>query len=364
MYSYKFNSNGILCTKLCIIAIMNYKFFTSSQKSWRAMFETIFNAQKSIYLEMYIFNDDMEQYNFFDLIKKKSQEGLRVKVILDSFGSYVLNKEKIKDLKNSGIELFFISYFFHRTHRKILIVDESVAFIGGVNFHQSAKLWSDLVVRIKGKKIVGAIIQSFVKAYVNAGGKDKNILYKRKKLLNNIKVWIVDNFPVINKFKFKSLYIEHINNAHSNVTLITPYFMPKRWLSSVLHQAVLRGVSVEVLVPKKTDNFIIDRINYFYIYKLSKVGIKFFLKENMNHAKAMILDNDEAIIGSQNLDFLSFGYNSEVGVFFKDKKVVIQLLKISEKWKTDSILFDYEHYKPEWFDYFLSPLIKIFFKIF
>ncbi|MCX6752767.1 MAG: phosphatidylserine/phosphatidylglycerophosphate/cardiolipin synthase family protein [Candidatus Nomurabacteria bacterium] len=343
---------------------MNYKFFTNSQRSWKAMFETILNAQKSIYLEMYIFNDDMEQYNFFSLVKKKAEQGLKVKIILDSFGSHDLTKNKINELRNSGIELFFISYFFHRTHRKILIIDESVAFIGGVNFHQNAKLWSDLVVRIKGKKIVGAIIKSFAKAYINAGGKDENILNKRDKKWNNIKTWIVDHFPVAHKYKLKLLYIEHINNAHSNITLITPYFMPKRWLSSVLHQAVLRGVSVEILVPKKTDHFIIDRINYFYIYKLSKVGVKFFLKENMNHAKAMILDNNEAMIGSQNLDFLSFGYNSEIGVFFNNTKIVTQLLKISEKWKGDSVFFDYKNYKPEWFDYVLSPFIKIFFKIF
>jgi cardiolipin synthase len=327
------------------------------------MFEAISNAQKSIYLEMYIFSDDMEQYNFFDLIKKKSEEGLQVKVILDSFGSYGLSNDKIKELRNSGIELFFISYFFHRTHRKILIVDESIAFIGGVNFHQSAEFWSDLVVRIKGKKIVGSIIQSFAKAYANAGGKDKNILNKKGKTWNNIKTWVVDHFPITHKYKLKLLYIEHINSAHSNITLITPYFMPKRWLLSVLHQAVLRGVSVEILVPKYTDHFIIDRINYFYVYKLSKLGVKFFLKENMNHAKAMIIDNDEAIIGSHNLDLLSFGYNSEVGVFFKDEKVVIQILKISEKWKEDSVLFDYKNYKPKWFDYIFSSVIKLLFRI-
>ena len=343
---------------------MNYRFFTNSQRTWKAMFETISIAQKSIYLEMYIFNDDMEQYNFFDLFKEKAEQGLQVKIILDSFGSYALSNNKIKELKKSGIEIFFVSYFFHRAHRKILIVDETIAFIGGVNLHQSAELWSDLVVKIKGK-LVAPIIQSFARSYANAGGTDKKLLAKKEKIAwKKIKAWVVDHFPITGKYKLKLLYKKHINNAHDHITLVTPYFTPKRWFLSVLHQAVIRGVTVEILVPKHTDHFITDRVNYFYIYKLSKVGVKFYMKNNMNHAKVMILDNGEAIIGSQNLDFLSFDYNSEVGIFFKDVKVIEKLQKISEKWKEDSDLFDYKKYKPDWYDYILSPFIKIFFRIF
>ena len=160
------------------------------------------------------------------------------------------------------------------------------------------------------------------------------------------------------------MYKKHLKRAQKNIILITPYFIPKRWISAELHQAVLRGVIVSVLVPRHTDRFFIDRVNYFYMYRFSKLGIKFYLESNMNHAKAMIIDNKEAMVGSQNLDFLSFDYNSEVGIFFTDTKEVSKLLEISEKWKKDSILFDYVNYKPKWFDYLLSPLINLFSRIF
>ena len=327
------------------------------------MFDSISGAQKSVYLEMYIFNDDMHQFNFFNLLKEKATQGLQVIIILDSFGSHELSKAKIKELKDSGIELLFMSYFFHHAHRKILIVDEHVAFIGGVNFHQSAELWNDLVVRIKGS-LVKKITRSFAKSYVRAGGTNHEILSKQEKNgWKKTKTWIVDHFPITHKHQLRLIYTEHINTAKNRIIFITPYFMPKRWMLSLLHQAVLRGVTVEVLVPQYTDHYIIDRVNYFYIYKLSKVGVQFYTEHKMNHAKAMIIDDDEAMIGSQNLDFLSFDYNSEVGIFFKNTKVISTLLKISDGWKSNSTLFDYKTYKPLWFDYLLSPFITILFRI-
>ena len=339
---------------------MNYKFFTSSQKAWKTMFETVTNAQKSIYLEMYIFQDDMREFNFFHLLKEKAKQGLRVRLILDSYGSAGLSDKAISELKETGVEILSLSYLLHRMHRKILVVDERIAFIGGVNLHQNSRFWNDLMVRIKGN-LVKKVVISFAKSYLNAGGKDPLFLEKNKKITETkTDTWIVEHSPVRRKFHFKRIYKKYLNKAEDSIILITPYFIPKRWLSATLHQAVLRGVKVEVLVPKNTDHFINDSVNYFYIYKLSKLGIKFYMEEKMNHAKAIIIDKKEAMVGSQNLDFLSFDFNSEVGIFFKDLETVSKLCRIAEEWKKDSVLFDYKTYQPKWFDYILSPLINLF----
>ena len=343
---------------------MQYQFFTDSEKSWQAMFRSMSEAKESIYMEMYIFEDDMGEFKFFDLLREKSAAGLRVRLILDAFGSFDLSNSKIAELKKSGAEILFVSYLLHRTHRKILIVDEYVAFIGGVNMHQSARLWNDLLVKAKGK-LVESIVKSFAKSYRNAGGRDPALLArKRKNILIDAKAWTIDHFPANHHSILKKIYRKHIRNARTDITLITPYFMPKRWLALSLHQAVLRGVAVTVLVPEHTDHFLIDRVNYFYIYELSKLGVRFYLEPEMNHAKAMLMDQSECLIGSQNLDFLSFDYNAEIGVFFRDARVVSELQAIADNWKKDSILFDPEKYEPQWFDYLLSPFIKIFFRIF
>lgn len=343
---------------------MHYKFFANSQKSWQAMYDVMLSAKKSIYLEMYIFQDDMVDFNFLSLLKEKAKSGVRVRVILDSFGSNSLSKNTILEIRGSRVELIFLSYFFHHTHRKILIVDEKIAFIGGVNFHQSALLWNDLMVQVKGP-LVFFIVKSFAKVYGECGGKDSLILIqnKNKIFIDTVHDWLVEHNPVKNRYNLKKIYRKHLSHAKTNIVLVTPYFQPKRWLIAELHQAHIRGVNVEILVPRNTDSYFIDRVNYFFMNRLSKLGINFYIEPQMNHAKIMIIDGVEAIVGSNNLDYLSFELNSEVGIFFNQPIALHKILDIIRSWKKDTTLFDTKTYKMRWYDYILYLIIKVFYKI-
>ena len=327
------------------------------------MYEVALLAKKSIYLEMYIFTDDMDEFNFVELFKNKAKAGLRVKIILDSYGSSNLSKKAIGELKSAGVELLFISHFFHHTHRKVLIIDERIAFVGGVNFHQSAAKWSDLTVKMEGK-IVSFIMRSFSKAYLKCGGKDTAILKyfrKRKKIIpEKVEFWLVEHFPMYRENRLKKIYQQGIGKSEKFVYLVTPYFMPKRWFSALLHQATLRGVKVEIIVPKVTDHYFVDRMNYFFMYRLAKLGVNFYLENEMNHAKLMIVDKKFAMIGSQNLDYLSFDLNSELGVFLREEKEIVELSHIFENWKENGSLFDFKLYRPSFFDYLLSPIMRLF----
>lgn len=344
---------------------MNYKFYNNSRKSWKAMYEVMSLAKQSIYLEMYIFEDDIVDFNFLSLLKEKAKLGIRVKLILDSFGSNSLSNSSISDIKNSGVEIIFLSYFFHRTHRKILVVDETIAFIGGVNLHQSASLWNDLMIQIKGP-IVSFIVRTFANIYTECGGKDPALLIhnKTKALQDTIHDWLVENNPIKNKYNLKKIYKEHISKAETSIILVTPYFMPKRWFLALLHQAYLRGVRVEVMVPRKTDSYFIDRVNYYFMNKMSKFGVIFYLESQMNHAKIMVIDSKEAIVGSNNLDYLSFELNLEIGIFFNNPEALHEILGIINTWKKDTTIFDAKTYSMRWYDYILYLIIKIFYKIF
>ncbi|MCX6754362.1 MAG: phosphatidylserine/phosphatidylglycerophosphate/cardiolipin synthase family protein [Candidatus Nomurabacteria bacterium] len=343
---------------------MHYKFFANSQKSWQAMYNIMLSAEKSIYLEMYIFQDDMIDFNFIKLLKEKAHNGLRVRIILDYFGSYSLSNKIAQELRDTGVELIFLSYFLHRTHRKILIVDEKIAFVGGVNFHQSASLWNDLMVQIDGK-LVSFIVKSFAKTYKESGGKDPLLLIhaKNKILKNIINDWLVEHSPVKNKYNLKKIYKNHLSNSQKSVFLVTPYFMPKSWLIAELHQAILRGVRVEILVPQNTDSYFVDRVNHFFMNKLSYLGVIFYLEQHMNHAKIMTIDDKEAIVGSNNLDYLSFEMNSEVGIFFNNQQAVGKISAIINEWKKDTVLFETKTYPMRWYDYILYLLIQFFYKI-
>ncbi len=344
---------------------MQYRFFTDSTRAWQAMYSAIERSENSILLEIYIFHNDMQKYNFFELLIKKAKQGVKVHLVLDYVGSFALNKKAVAELEGAGIEVIFSSHIFHRIHRKILIVDETIAYMGGVNLKQDTFFWKDLMVEIKNKKLVGKLLRTFARFYVSVGGKDEYLKSKNKKLkIDNAKNWMVEHIPEMRKFSLKRIYKEALNKAEKKVTIITPYFAPKRWLRAVLHQAVIRGVEVEVIVPYYVDWFIPDRANYFYMNKMSGLGVKVYTEPFMNHAKVLIIDGKRALIGSQNIDFLSFDYNSEIGVFFEESRVVGELEKIAEKWKGKSNLFDPKTYKPHWYDYLLAPLISIFSKVF
>jgi cardiolipin synthase len=178
-------------------------------------------------------------------------------------------------------------------------------------------------------------------------------------LVAKLKSQLIENWPIKNIYSLKSHYVEKITNAKRSIKIITPYFTPPRWLISLLDDATRRGVEVEILVPEKVDWKIFTSLNYRYIHKLHPMGIKFYLAKNMNHGKLLLIDNEEGLIGSQNIDPLSFELNYEVGIFFKEKKLLEELNVIFEKWKSNSFVFEPRNYKMRPIDYFVFAIAKI-----
>ena len=339
---------------------MQYKFYGTSEKAWTAMLEHMAGAKESIFIEMYILLDDDKKFDFIRVLKEKAATGIQVKIILDYLGSFGLPNNVVHELRAARAEVFFFSYFWHRLHRKIIIIDGTTVFLGGVNMHQSAAKWNDLMVMMRSNNFSRTLLRSFARSYFLAGGKDASM----KKFINltirrKIKMWFIDHSPARKRYELKKFYEEKISTAKKSVVMVTPYFAPKRWLVALLDQATLRGVRVEICMPATTDSWFIDRANYFYIFKMSKTGAHFFLAEKMNHAKAMLVDDTEGIIGSQNVDSLSFSSNAESAIVFRDKKMLADLSQIINDWKQQSVPFEYKKYRPKWFDFILAPLIKI-----
>jgi len=340
---------------------MKYKFYTTSEKAWDAMLETIKNSQKYIFLEMYSFVHDIETNKFFESLKEKAKSGVKVKIIIDSFGSRGLNSKIIEEIKNAGVELLFFSYFLKRTHKKILAVDDRTAYLGGVNIHKLFQKWNDLQLRVTGP-VAKKVARSFARTYQMCGGKDVFVLdyLDKKKFLRKSKLWFLEHGQLGEKSRIKKHYKERIGLAKEKITIVSPYFAPRRWLIGALHQAILRGVNVEIILPKKTDLWISDRVNYYYLLKFYSLGIKFYLQKEMLHAKAMIVDGTEGFVGSQNIDLLSFDYLLEAGMFFTNHKMVAELNQIIQNWKNNSTLFDPKMYKKTWLDRIIAPVIRVF----
>lgn len=339
---------------------MKYKLYTTSCKAWDAMIESIEQAKKCIYLEMYIFLDDTRQsHDFIGKLKEKATAGLKVIVVADAFGSKALKKDVAKDMQKSGVEFLFFSNWLRHIHRKVLIVDEKIAFIGGVNIGKRFTNWKDLQLKLNGRT-VKPILQSFAYTYEMAGGKDHRLIaYRKRKFSTKLKFWILEHWPNKNVHTLKNHYIEKITRAEKLIQITTPYFTPPRWLVSLLDDAIRRGVKVEIFIPEKVDWKIMNLLNYRYMRALHPLGIDFFLGNEMNHAKLLIIDEKEALIGSQNLDLLSFGLNSEVGVFFREKKLIEEIISVIDEWKKNSTEFKPSHYKMKMMDWIILALLKI-----
>lgn len=345
---------------------MHYRFYTTSQKAWDAILKNLAKAQESIYLEMYIFLGDTSQsHNFLGVLEERARAGVKVALVLDAYGSRELKRENAEALRQAGVELLFFSQWIRRTHRKLVIIDRKLAFLGGVNIEEKTRLWQDLQVKLSGR-IVTPLVHSFAYAYQRAGGKDKKILAcSRRPLRKKLKSWALYNFGFGEKrYRLNNYYQRKISEAQESIKIVTPYLLPPRWLMASLDEAIHRGVKVEIVIPEHTDIKSLDQINYINACRLHDIGVEFFFLPSMNHAKAMLIDGNEAVVGSQNLDILSFNFNSELGVFFQQKEAVSSLAKIINRWQAQSHRPHLDLTHLNWRKKVMILLLRLFFPIF
>ncbi len=346
---------------------MKYKLYTTSNKAWDGMFKAMLKAEKAIYLEMYILSGDTSAtHNFFKLLKEKASSGVEVIIIADAHGSSSLKPEIIKGLRDAGAEFIFFSHWLKRTHRKILIIDNRIAFLGGVNIEEKIRNWKDLQIKIEGGA-VRFMVKSFANSYRKCGGRRDSVLrFSFIPLSRKLKYWVMDNWTGTNKLYYLNDYYRlKITEAETLVQIVTPYLLPPRWLIAVLDDACRRGVRVEIIIPEDTDIKALNKINYLNCCRLSSLGVKFFMTKTMNHAKLMLIDDIEGLVGSQNMDILSFGWNFEVGIFSRQKNLVADLKKIIETWKGEADQFDPDYrQKISLGDKLLIRFFKFFYPIF
>jgi cardiolipin synthase A/B len=335
------------------------KFYSNSIRAWQEMLAALTLAKKSIYIEMYIFSDDTsETHDFVSTLVEKSRTGVQVVLILDAFGSSDLSQETRKLFAENAIEVQYFRHWIHRTHRKTVIVDNTTAFIGGVNITKHASEWDDLQIKVTGR-IVRELVKIFTRTYKLSGGTTKLLVpEKYLKRKHAIRMWVLEHTPLSGIFSLKKYYKKKINSAKKSITLVTPYFIPHAWLMYVLGRAVARGIIVTILIPEKTDSKILDAINKYYAAQATDIGARVIVTRGTNHAKAALIDSNEGLVGSGNLDSLSFDRNSELGIFFTGKKSVRQLETIIQSWTETGTLFTETNASLPWYYKIIALVLK------
>ncbi len=335
-----------------------YNIYDHTGQAWKAMYQAIFHAQKSIYWEVYILVDDDIGHTFFELLKEKAQAGVDVKLILDYWGSFALSKKTIDNFIDAGIDIRLFQqrrfawrgireWLMKRTHRKILVVDERVGFIGGVNVEKSTKNWHDIHIKLQGK-VVRSLLRSFAKSYMVCGGMRKEVrhLLKYKYRVKHTEIdFIYDHYG--RKYsKIRKRYVDALRKARERVILFSPYYFPDRQLFKAMWQARKRGVRIDVLIPFRTDLRLVTYAAYVWFSIMNKKGVHIhLLKKRMMHGKGVVMDDEWAMVGSSNIEHASFYHSQEASIKLQGKQGVKKIKRILERWIKQSEHFDEQKWK-------------------
>ena len=310
-------------------------FYTKTSDAWWIMLSDIKTAQRTIVIEQYIFIVDSIGEQFVELLKEKVREGVKVRLLCDTVGSYTFYNSVLPDfLRNLGIDVRFfnpvrpwrITNFtsnLFRDHRKILIVDDEVAHLGGVGIQEHMAEWRDTHMRITGP-IIEHIKQSFEDVW--AGAK-KKVFIKYSTFSTFVKHFeLIGNSPSIRHRQIYQALQHRVRSAKNYMYLTSPYFIPDVPLYRALFLAAKRGVDVRILVPEVADHIFVNHARESYFTFLLRAGIRIFVYQpTMMHAKTMAIDS-WATAGSFNLDSLSFFFNHEANIASDEPQFVNEII--------------------------------------
>ena len=331
-----------------------YRLYNIPAAYYDAMLQDISNARKYVYFEIYKFYDDEVGAKFREIFTRKAKEGVEVKLLIDSWGAAVPdgyfreltdNRGEVRYFTKIKYVIDFFTENHRRNHRKILVVDDRISWIGSANVTAYSLSWRELMLRMENEQL--AI--SFKKVF-NLDFKIYNRYFYEKnsfiRLIRHEDFEIVRDVPSITKKRINKKFIRLIKNAEKQILIETPYFLPGYFLRKALINACKRGVDVTVVVPRHSDVMLIDILRNRYLGPLNREGLRFryYLPGNL-HGKAMLIDREIFAIGSPNFDYRSFRYMHEIVLIGREESIVQQLDEHISMTLKETEPFDYDKWR-------------------
>lgn len=344
--------------------------FNDGARKFDALFEDIRQAKDHIHLQYYILTNDDLGKRLMELLTAKAKQGVKVRFLYDDLGSRSLPKSFFHEFAASGGQtaaflpgvLSNINLRLnHRNHRKLVVVDGSIGYIGGFNVgdeyvgrKSEFGYWRDTHLRVEGP-IVHSLQNRFFIDW-NQAAKKHSMKYARNffpdlDIKTGTAMQIVASSPLETREDIKNGYLKMIHHARESIYLQTPYFIPDSSIMDALRTAALGGVDVQIMIPDKADHIFVHSATLSFVRELLQDGIKLYNYENgFLHAKALIIDEKAYAVGSANMDIRSFALNFELNaivydaqsakemadIFFRDKKLSVELTEETfrdQSWK-------------------------------
>lgn len=308
---------------------------TNGKETFSAIKEALRSAENHIHMEYYIVRGDELGNEIKDILIEKAKQGVKIRFLYDDVGSWRLPSKFIGEMRAWGIEAvsfgpvkipFLNNKFNFRNHRKIIVVDGYVGFVGGLNIgneylgkDESIGFWRDTHLRLKGEGVRDLqliFIQDWYYMTNHSFLTDDYLMMKETPNEVHGGVQVLAGGPDNEWSVIKNIYFSMITSAKESVWIASPYFIPDEDVFSALRVAALSGIDVRLLVPSNPDNRIVFHASRSYYPELLEAGVKIYeYREGFMHSKIMIVDGKLASIGTSNMDMRSFHLNFEVNVF-------------------------------------------------
>jgi cardiolipin synthase len=298
-----------------------WKIYTETSAIVEAITKACEEAKTSIYIEQFLFTPDSSNQKLLEILIQKAKNGVFVRCIFDSLGSrHLVQSQYVDELIKAGVKIKFFNWilpfskhnksiWYFRNHRRLIIIDKKIMFTGGVCFGKRMETWRDTHVKIEG-----AVVEQGLKTFESTWKK----VYKQHTVeLGHQTKTGLDGFSYITQAPLPTkryLYhqcIDAIKQAKTEILLTTPYFLPDNKLVHALLRAKKRGVTVQILIPQKSDHPLVDLASTTYFHHLLEKGIEIYRYPDMIHAKTAVIDSDWSMVGTLNLDNISLRYNFE-----------------------------------------------------
>lgn len=333
-------------SKALLTQYNHVEIFQTGRKSFRSILDNIDKAEKSIHLEFYIIADDDIGNRIKDKLIGKAKAGVKVRLIYDDVGSWHLPKRFVKELVDAGAEVypfmevkfpFLTSKVNYRNHRKIIVIDGKIAFMGGMNIADRylkgddfLGTWYDTVLRIEGDAVSVLQIIFLIDWYFvsNKIEFSKDECFAEHSITTQLSLQITASGPDSDWASIMQAFFAAITRARKHIYISTPYFVPNESILTALKTAALSGVDVRIVLPGKSDSTVVYWSSMSYVSELLDAGIKVYLFQNgFNHSKILMIDSNFASVGSANMDIRSFEDNFEVLAMIYDQELTQSLEK-------------------------------------
>jgi cardiolipin synthase len=318
--------------------------------------EAIKGAQRSVHLEYYIWRHDDTGVEIRDVVIERAKAGVECRVLIDAVGSIRLKWAFLQPFHDSGVKLAFFLPLANwkrrwsphlRNHRKILIIDDQIGYVGSQNISDDDRglnplftPWHNVHLALQGPA-VQHLLSVFVDDWTFASGEKMSVsaLPAHESNKSDRMVQILATGPDCQQHVLERMLLEALNNARKTIDIATPYFVPSAVLRMAMLQAEMRGVRVRIIVSAVSDEKLALYAGRSFYAELMEEGIEVYeYHAGLLHSKILVVDKAWSMVGSANMDYRSFRLNFEITALLYDPEPAEELVRIFDAYCADAHL--------------------------